>query len=43
MPNVRLVVSADMRNIDVLQPRASSDDTTINYFFQIEILSIVLI
>ncbi|KAJ9692987.1 hypothetical protein PVL29_011904 [Vitis rotundifolia] len=41
MPKVMLVVSADMRNIALLQPRASNDDTTINYFFQIKILSIV--
>ncbi|RVW96393.1 hypothetical protein CK203_029678 [Vitis vinifera] len=34
MPNVMLVVSAEMRNIALLQPQASSDDTTINYFFQ---------
>ncbi|KAL6334167.1 hypothetical protein AAG906_006741 [Vitis piasezkii] len=37
MPKVRLAISADMRNIVVLQPRASSDDTTINYF-QMKIL-----
>ena len=42
MPKVRLAVSANMRNIVVLQPRANSDDTTINYF-QMKILSIVLI
>ena len=43
MPNVMLVVSAEMRNIALLQPQASSDDTTINYFFQVKILSVVLI
>ena len=42
MSNVMLVVSAEMRNIALLQPRAGSDNTTINYF-QIKILSIVLI
>ncbi|KAJ9692988.1 hypothetical protein PVL29_011905 [Vitis rotundifolia] len=40
MSKVMLVVSAEMRNIALLQPRASSYDTTINYFFQIKILSI---
>ncbi|KAL6336007.1 hypothetical protein AAG906_003634 [Vitis piasezkii] len=34
MSNVMLVVSAEKRNIALLQPQASSDDTTINYFFQ---------
>ena len=43
MPKVMLIVSAEMRNIALLQPQASSDDTTINYFFQVKILSIVLI
>ncbi|RVW15234.1 hypothetical protein CK203_081987 [Vitis vinifera] len=36
MPKVMLIVSAEMRNIALLQPQASSDDTTINYFFQAE-------
>ena len=43
MSKVMLVVSTEMRNIALLQPQASSDDTTINYFFQVKILSIVLI
>ena len=43
MSNVMLVVSVKMRNIAFLQPQAGSDDTTINYFFPVKILSIVLI
>ena len=43
MPKVMLIVSAEMRNIALLQPQASSDDTTINYFFRVKFFSIVLI
>ena len=34
MSRVMLVVSAEMRNIALLQPRAGRDDRIINYFFQ---------
>ncbi|RVW97160.1 hypothetical protein CK203_029978 [Vitis vinifera] len=36
MPKVMLVVLIEMRNIALLQPRAGSDDTPINYFFQVK-------
>ncbi|KAJ9697471.1 hypothetical protein PVL29_009335 [Vitis rotundifolia] len=36
MPKVMLVVSIEMKNIALLQPRAGSDDTTINYLFKME-------
>ena len=37
------IVSTEIRNIALLQPRAGSDDTTFNYFFHEFFFSIVLI
>ncbi|RVX16998.1 hypothetical protein CK203_003163 [Vitis vinifera] len=36
MPKLMLVVSAELKNIAILQPQDGSDDETINYFFKLE-------
>ncbi|KAL6335320.1 hypothetical protein AAG906_029562 [Vitis piasezkii] len=36
MPKLMLVVSAELKNIAILQPQDGCDDETINYFFKLE-------
>ncbi|CBI35935.3 uncharacterized protein LOC104880211 [Vitis vinifera] len=36
MPKLMLVVSAELKNIVILQPQDGSDDETINYFFKLK-------